>query len=90
METTMNTIKRPVIFVKNLSHEEAVTLFDVLINSDLIDLSEIIDTTQIFTLHDAKLDIVHSTNVFEDEEILCTTYDDFITRWEQYRLSQLL
>ena len=83
-------LKRPVIFVCHLNKKQ---LFSLIKNSDDFINSyagEYPTDMQVFVQRDGTAKLLFSYTVDRDEEILCTTYDDFITRWEQYRLSQLL
>lgn len=83
-------LKRPVIFVCHLNKKQ---LFSLIKNSDDFINSyagEYPTDMQVFVQTDGTAKLLFSYTVDRDEEILCTTYDDFITRWEQYRLSQLL
>ena len=83
-------LKRPVIFVCHLNKKQ---LFSLIKNSDDFINSyagEYPTDMQVFVQTDGTAKLLFSYTVDRDEEILCTTYDDFITRWEQYRLSHLL
>ena len=72
-------MKRPIIFLKGLpSHE-------------LISLSKILpQNIQVYTHRDGSLDVADDTTVDGNEEIVCTTYDEFLTCWSEYKLWLLL
>lgn len=89
MVTAMNTIKRPLIFIKDLPDYELDNLFN------LINFYEKYEepypkNIQIFTQLDGSLDIVDSLVVDEVDEIVCTTYDEFLSHWNHYKLWVLL
>lgn len=88
MVTAMNKIKRPLIFIKDLPDHELDRLFS------LINFYEKYEepypkNIQIFTHIDGGLDVADSLTV-DDTEVVLTTYDEFKTQWDQYRLSILL
>ena len=82
-------IKRPVILAKNLTHEEVIKLIKH--SEELFSkfTGNYPPNMQIYAYKEDKLSIVVSSNVYSNE-IECNSYDEFITHWEQYRLSQLL
>lgn len=88
MVTAMNKIKLPLIFLRDLPGHDLVSLNN-LIGFYKIYGSALPQDLQIFTHKSGHLDIADSSTVYSDE-IKCNSYDEFMTHWEQYRLSQLL
>lgn len=85
MVDVMNKIKRPLIFLRNLPDHELISL------NGLIGFYKIYGNTlpqdlQIFTHKSGKLDTADDLTVDETEEVICTTYQEFITKWGEYRL----
>ena len=90
MDTIVNEVRRPVIFVKKLTQEELNELGNRSSSLTVRDVSEYSKSVQIYTTKDGALNLANTVAVDSDEEILCFNYDGFMTQWEQYRLSQLL
>lgn len=90
MGDAVNTPKRPVIFVRNLFQEELNDLGNRSSSLTVRDLSEYSKNIQIFTSKDGALNLANTVAVNSDKEILCFNYDDFLARWEQYKLWILL
>lgn len=89
MVTAMNKIKRPLIFLRDLPGHELISL------NNLIGFYKIYGKTlpqdlQIFTHKSGHLDTADDITVDRLEEIVCTSYDEFLTCWNQYKLWALL
>ena len=82
-------IKRPVIFARNLTHEEVIKLVKYLEKLYSNSTVNYPPNFQIYANKEGELRTAISSNVYS-EEIECNSYDEFMTHWEQYRLSQLL
>ena len=89
METTMNTIKRPLIFLRDLPEHELNSL-NTLIEFYTIYGEFLPQDLQIFTHKSGYLDTADDITVDRLEEIVCTSYDEFLTYWNQYKLWALL
>lgn len=87
MATTVNIMKRPVIFVNSLSKDELKKLAKKAGKHEQV--FSLISThtvySQIFTYANGDLGIAESF-VVNKYEVLCTSYDEFIPKWEQYKL----
>lgn len=83
-------LKRPVIFVCHLNKKQLLSLIKH--SDDFINLyaGEYPTDMQVFVQTDGTVNLLFSYTVDREEEIVCTSYDEFITQWDQYRLSQLL
>ena len=83
-------LKRPVIFVCHLNKKQLLSLIKR--SDDFINLyaGEYPTDMQVFVQTDGTVNLLFSYTVDREEEVLCSSYDDFISKWEQYRLSQLL
>lgn len=90
MATTVNEVRRPVIFVKKLTQEEFNNLAKLSDSFAARNVSELTKTVQLYTDIYGSLDIADTLSVNSDEEILCFTYDDFLTHWSEYKLWLLL
>ena len=80
-------MKRPMIFIGYLSQPQ---LEHLRILSGYDTLKEFLQYTQLYTLTDGSLEVAYSSAVDKVEEIKCTTYDEFLTKWEKYNLWLLL
>ena len=83
-------LKRPVIFVCHMNKKQ---LFSLIKNSDDFINSyagEYPTDMQVFVQTDGTVNLLFSYTVDREEEVLCTNYDDFIAKWEQYKLWKLL
>lgn len=90
MATTTDVIKRPVIFVCHLNKKQ---LFSLIKNSDDFINSyagEYPTDMQVFVQTDGTVKLLFSYTVDREEEVICTNYDDFIAKWEQYKLWMIL
>lgn len=83
-------LKRPVIFVCHLNKKQLLSLIKH--SDDFINLyaGEYPTDMQVFVQTDGTVNLLFSYTVDREEEVLCSSYDDFIAKWEQYRLSILL
>ena len=83
-------LKRPVIFVCHLNKKQLLSLIKH--SDDFINLyaGEYPTDMQVFVQTDGTVNLLFSYTVDREEEVLCSSYDDFISKWDQYRLSQLL
>ena len=89
MANSMNAIKRPLIFLKDLPEHELTNLIS-LINFYGIYGHTLPQDLQIFTHKSGSLDTADDLTVDEIDEVVCFTYDDFLTRWSEYKLWLLL
>ena len=83
-------LKRPVIFVCHMNKKQ---LFSLIKNSDDFINSyagEYPTDMQVFVQTDGTVNLLFSYTVDREEEVLCTSYDDFISKWEKYKLWLLL
>lgn len=80
-------MKRPLIFLEALSQSQLENLESL---SGYDNLKEFSQYTQLYTRTDGSLGVAYSSAVDEVEEIECTTYENFLTMWEQYKLWVLL
>lgn len=83
-------LKRPVIFVCHLNKKQLLSLIKH--SDDFINLyaGEYPTDMQVFVQTDGTVNLLFSYTVDREEEVLCSSYDDFISKWGQYRLSILL
>lgn len=83
-------LKRPVIFVCHLNKKQLLSLIKH--SDDFINLyaGEYPTDMQVFVQTDGTVNLLFSYTVDREEEVLCSSYDDFISKWDQYRLSILL
>ena len=91
MVNAADVIKRPVIFINSLSKDELKKLAKKAGKHEHVFsfISKHTVSSQIFTYANGDLGIAESP-VVNKYEVLCTSYYDFITRWEQYRLWMIL
>ena len=80
-------MKKPLIFLEYLSQPQ---LEHLRILSGCDTLKEFLQYTQLHTLTDGSLEVAYSSDVDKVEEIKCTTYEEFLTKWEQYKLWMIL
>ena len=83
-------MKRPMLFISSLSQSQIEHLKSLLGYEHSKVFSKISKETQIVTYSDGTLGVVTSSNVYPEEEIVCTTYDEFLTCWSEYKLWLLL
>ena len=83
-------MKRPVIFVKKLTQEEFNNLAKLSDSFAARHVSQLTSSVQLYTDLYGSLEIADTLSVNSDEEILCFTYDDFLTHWSEYKLWLLL
>ena len=83
-------MKRPMLFISSLSQSQIGHLKSLLGYKHSKVFSKISKETQVFTYSDGTLDFSDSPNVYPEEEIVCTTYDEFLTCWSEYKLWLLL
>ena len=83
-------MKRPMLFISSLSQSQIEHLKTLSEYQYIEYFSKISKETQVFTYSDGTLDVVNSSNVYPEEEIVCTTYDEFLTCWSEYKLWLLL
>ena len=76
-------MKRPLILLKALSQPQLEHLGSL---SRYANLKEFSQYTQLYTRTDGSLGVVYSSAVHKVEEIKCNNYQEFITKWEQYKL----
>ena len=83
-------MKRPMIFIRDLNQSQIDYLKTLSEYQHIENFSKISKDTQIYTHSDGTLEVVNSPNVDPEEEIVCTTYDEFLTCWSEYKLWLLL
>lgn len=83
-------MKRPMIFIKGLNQSQIDYLKTLSEYQYIENFSKISKDTQIYTYSDGTLEVVNTPNVDPKEEIVCTTYDEFLTCWSEYKLWLLL
>ena len=83
-------LKRPVIFVCHLNKKQLLSLIKHSDNFINLYAGEYPTDMQVFVQTDGTVNLLFSYTVDREEEVLCSSYDDFISKWEQYRLSILL
>lgn len=83
-------MKRPMIFISGLNQQQIEHLKS-LSNYRYANLfSRISIYTQVYTYNDGTLEIADNNVVDKYHEIVCTTYDEFLTCWREYKLWLLL
>ena len=98
MDDFTNGIKRPVIFVRNLNESQLIQLAKkagkhehVFTYTGLRTITGLRTMlTQIFAHTNGDLGIAESPVINEEYEVLCTSYDEFVSSWEQYKLWTIL
>ena len=83
-------MKRPMIFIKGLTQKELNQLMELSDFDNLNDLPEITQYTQVYTYTDGTLQIADTPSISRHHECECKSYDEFITKWEQYKLWVML
>lgn len=53
-------------------------------------MKEISQYTQVYTYTDGTLQIADTPSISRQHECECKSYDEFITKWEQYKLWVML
>lgn len=79
-------MKRPMIFIKGLSGSQIEHLKSLSDYNHSRLFSQITVNTQVYTYRDGTLEVVDNSSVDKDEEYLCTTYEEFLSKWEQFNL----
>ena len=83
-------MKRPMIFISGLNQQQIEHLKSLSDYKYIENFSKISKDTQVYTYSDGTLEIADNSVVVPKEEIVCTTYDEFLTRWSEYKLWLLL
>ena len=83
-------MKRPMLFISSLSQSQIEHLKSLSDYKYPKHFSKISKETQVYTYSDGTLELTDSPNVDPEEEIVCTTYDEFLTCWSEYKLWLLL
>ena len=83
-------MKRPMIFINGLSQTQIDHLKTLSKYKHIEKFSKISKYTQVYTYIDGTLAVVNNSAVDPKEEIVCTTYDEFLTCWSEYKLWLLL
>ena len=78
------------LFISSLSQSQIEHLKSLLSYAHSKAPSKISKAIQVFTFSDGTLGITSTPNVYPEEEIVCTTYDEFLTCWSEYKLWLLL
>ena len=76
-------MKRPMIFIEDLSQSEIESLKKL---SEYSSLKDFYKYDQVYTRTDGSLVVAYSSTVDKREEAVCTTYEEFLTKWGEYRL----
>lgn len=83
-------MKRPMIFIKGLSQQQIEHLKS-LSDYEYVNLfSRVSINTQVYTYSDGTLEIADNPVSDKFQEVICTSYEEFLTKWEQYKLWLLL
>ena len=90
MDTTTDAMKRPVIFIKNLSQEDIADLCRYSEKFKSWYEDDYHNSAQIYIYKSGRLGVANSISVYETFEVICTTYQEFITKWGEYRLWLML
>ena len=90
MVTTTNTMKRPVISLKNLSQEDIADLYRHSENFKSQYKDDYHNSTKIYIYKSGRLGVAYFISGYETDEVVCTNYQEFLTKWEQYRLLMIL
>ena len=80
-------MKRPMIFIEDLSQSEIESLKKL---SEYSSLKDFYKYDQVYTRTDGSLVVAYSSTVDKRGEVVCTTYEEFLTKWEQYKLWLIL
>ena len=80
-------MKRPMIFIKGLSQQQIEHLKSLTGYGSLKNFSK---CTQVYTYTGGTLAIAYASVVNREEEVICTSYEEFLTKWEQYKLWMVL
>ena len=80
-------MKKPLIFLEALSQSQLEHLGSL---SGYGNLKEFSQYTQLYTHTDGSLEVAYSSAVHKVEEVKCNNYQEFITKWEQYKLWLIL
>ena len=80
-------MKRPMIFISGLTQPEIENLKAL---SEYSSLKSFSKCTQVYTYSDGTLEIAYASIIDKKEETQCTTYEEFLTKWEQYKLWLIL
>lgn len=83
-------MKRPMLFISSLSQSQIEHLKSLSDYEYSKYFSKISKETQVYTYSDGTLELADKPNVDLEEEIVCTTYDEFLTCWSEYKLWLLL
>lgn len=76
-------MKQPLIFLEFLSQSQLEYLASL---SGYVNLEEFSQHSQLYTRTNGSLGVAYSHVVDEAEEIKCNNYQEFLTKWEQYKL----
>ena len=83
-------MKRPMLFISSLSQSQIEHLKSLSVYKYIENFSKISKDTQVYTYSDGTLELADNPTVDPEEEIVCTTYDEFLTCWSEYKLWLLL
>ena len=83
-------MKRPMIFIRDLNQSQIDYLKTLSEYQYIENFSKNSKYIQVYTCNDATLEVVNNPSVDPKEEIVCTTYDEFLTCWSEYKLWLLL
>lgn len=78
------------IFIRGLSQLQIEHLKSLSEYQDIKLFSKIYKNTQVYTCSDGTLEIADNPVSDKYQEVICTSYDDFIAKWEQYKLWMIL
>lgn len=83
-------LKRPVIFVCHLNKKQLLSLIKHSDNFINLYAGEYPTDMQVFVQTDGTVNLLFSYTVDREEEVLCSSYGDFISKWEKYKLWAML
>lgn len=83
-------MKRPMIFISGLNQQQIEHLKSLSDYKYVNLFSRVSINTQVYTYSDGTLEIADNSVVDRYQEVVCTTYEEFLTMWEQYKLWLLL
>lgn len=83
-------MKRPMIFIKGLNQSQLEHLKTLSNYKYIKNFLKITNNTQVYTRSDGTLKIVNNPGIDKDEEDVCSTYEEFLSKWEQFKLWVML
>lgn len=83
-------MKRPMIFISGLNQQQIEHLKSLSDYKYVNIFSRVSINTQVYTYSDGTLEIADNPVSDKYQEVICTSYEEFLTKWEQYRLWVML